>query len=64
MFAWLVVHANDWTVRTTRVPLAWAALMTLVKLELVQPLQPASLVESAPVEVAPIPKYAMVDSSS
>ena len=36
----LDVQAKLWTVSTTRAPLAWAALMTPVIFELVQPLQP------------------------
>ena len=58
------------TVRTTRVPLWWAALMTWVMLELVQPPHPVVLVPSAsfflrlPFAVAPTEKYAMVDRTS
>ena len=68
MASWLAVQAKLCTVRTTRVRLVWAVLMTLVSLELVQPLQPTVVVPSlffltrAPVELAPTPKYAMVES--
>ena len=40
MAAWLLVQANADTVRTTRVWWRWAAWMTLVSFELVQPPQP------------------------
>ena len=40
LFAWLVVQAKAWTVRTTRVPAWWAAVITFVSRELAQPLQP------------------------
>ena len=60
--AWLLVHANTLTVSTTRVPLRWAALITGVMLELVQPPQPVVRVPSAsrflrlPLSVAPTEK--------
>ena len=56
------VQPKLWTVSTTRVWLAWAAEMTLVILELVQPLQPTVVVPSAlrfwrlPAASAPTPK--------
>ena len=60
--SWLEVQAKLCTVSTTRVWFVWAALMTLVSFELVQPLQPTVVVPSVfflsrpPVEVAPTPK--------
>src|SRR6186997_686446 len=63
---WRFTPADDqaklWTVRTTRAPLAWAALMTDVIRELVQPLQPTVVEPSLlrfwrlPAPVAPTPK--------
>ena len=60
--AWLVVQAKALTVSTTRVPSAWAALITRVMRELVQPPQPVVSVPSrsrflsAPLAVTPTEK--------
>ena len=65
--AWPLDQAKLWTVRTTRVRFACAALMTLVSFELVQPLQPTVVEPSAlvrsrlPFAAAPTPKYAIVE---
>src|SRR6478672_10970674 len=56
------VQAKLWTVSTTRAPLAWAAFITLVIFELVQPPQPtvgdpSPLVRwRSPLPAAPTPK--------